>query len=54
VRNLEGIDFGTFKSGKLHDTHAVATWNVVTHLCVCLKTGEKQENLCRDGGRKSS
>jgi hypothetical protein len=35
-----------FKSGRLHEKRAVATGN---HLSICLKTEEKQENLCRDG-----
>ena len=44
ARNIEGINFGAFKSGELNDTHAAATWNFVTQLCVCLKTDEKQEH----------
>jgi hypothetical protein len=32
----------TFKSGGLHEKHAVATWNLGNHFSICLKTQENQ------------
>jgi len=33
-----------FKSGGLHEKHVVATWNLGSHLSICLYTQENQEN----------
>jgi hypothetical protein len=41
-------NFGEFKSGGLHEKHAVATWNLGTISAFAYKTEENQENLCRD------
>jgi hypothetical protein len=42
-------NFDEFKSGGLHEKHAVATWNLGTISALAYKTEEYQENLCRDG-----
>lgn len=33
-----------FKHGGLHEKHAVATWNLGSHLNICLNIAENQEN----------
>jgi hypothetical protein len=43
-RKVDRFGFDEFKSGGLHEEHAVATGN---HLGICLETEENQENLCR-------
>jgi len=42
-----------FKSGRLHEKDAVATWDLGNHLSICLKTEENQENRCRDDWSQS-
>ena len=32
-----------FKSGGLHEKHVVATWNIESHLSICLETQGNQE-----------
>jgi hypothetical protein len=39
-------NFDEFKSGGLHEKHAVATWNLGTISAFAYKTEENQENLC--------
>ena len=39
------INFDEFKSGGLHEKHAVATLNLGNHLSIGLKTEETQENV---------
>jgi hypothetical protein len=39
------INFDEFKSGGLHEKHAVATLNLGNHLSIGLKTEEIQENV---------
>jgi hypothetical protein len=41
-------NFDEFKSGVLHEKHAVVTWNLGTISAFVCKTEENQENLCRD------
>jgi hypothetical protein len=43
----KGPNFDEFKSERLHEKHAVATWNLGT--ISIFKTEENQVNLCRDG-----
>jgi hypothetical protein len=47
-RNLD-----KFKSGGLHEKHAVATWKLGNHLSICLKTEENQENLLDTNKRQN-
>jgi hypothetical protein len=42
-------NFDKFKSGGLHEKHAVATSNLGTVSAFAYETEENQENLCRDG-----
>jgi hypothetical protein len=42
-------NFEEFKSGGLHEKHAIATWNLETISAFAYKTEENQEILCRDG-----
>jgi hypothetical protein len=39
-------NFDEFKSGGLHEKHAVATWNLGTISAFAYKREENQENLC--------
>ena len=38
-----------FKSGRLHEKHVVATWNLGNHLSIAYKHKETKKNLCRGG-----
>jgi hypothetical protein len=42
-------NFDEFKSGGLHEKHAVANWNLGTISLFAYMTEKPQENLCRDG-----
>jgi hypothetical protein len=46
-----GLNFDQFKSGGLHDKHALSILELGTHesLSICLKMDEKQEIPCRNG-----
>jgi hypothetical protein len=38
------VNFGKFKHGGLQEKHAVATWNIGSHLSIRLNKAENQEN----------
>jgi hypothetical protein len=42
-----GINIDKFKSGMLHEKHAVTTWNIGNHLSICLKIEENHGNVSR-------
>ena len=46
------IKYDEFKLGRRPEKHAVATLDLWNHLSICVKTGENQRNLRRDGTKR--
>jgi hypothetical protein len=42
-----------FKSGGLHEKHAVATWNVGNRLSICLDIGKPRKTCVEGAGRRT-